>query len=112
MRFSRLVVLLSVFLVAGVGLFAIIQNTSSIKAESPYTVLMLICGGTYDSTNLHMSEFATEDEAKAWADNEMNQQWDIAYIYHGREADNDTKKMILARSDSSCYPGMTTWTRF
>ena len=86
-----------------------IQTVISSEAQSPYVALMLICGGTYDSSNLHMAEFPTEGEAKTWADAELQGVWDLAYIYQGYE--NGALHLISAKSQNvSCFPDVTDWT--
>lgn len=105
--------------VAGLVLLAIIISIASVigsqsamfnEAQSPYVALMLICGGTYDSSNLHMAEFSTEGEAKAWADAELQGVWDLAYIYHGYEADGARSLAFASSKNPLCHPGTTTWT--
>jgi len=104
--------------VAALVLLAIIISIASVigsqsamfnEAQSPYTALMLICGGISDSSNLHMAEFPTEGEAKTWADAELQGVWDLAYIYQGYE--NGALHLISAKSQNvSCFPDVTDWT--
>lgn len=82
-----------------------------VQAQSDYFVLMLVCGGTYDSSNLHVHQADSEASAKAWADAEMGGAWDIAYIYDSWSTDG-SMRLIWARSESGCYPDMRDWTRF
>lgn len=86
-------------------------NWLQAQEQQDYTALMLVCGGTYDSSSLHLRQFGNEADAQAWADGEMQGVWDIAYIYNGYTPDG-AMRLVLARSEGSCYPGMSQWTRF
>ena len=82
----------------------------AVQAQQDYFVLMLVCGGTYDSNNLHVGQFDDEGTAKAWADAEMQGAWDIAYIYDSWST-NGSMRLLWARSESVCYPDMGDWRR-
>ena len=101
--------------IAGIGLLLVILLAGLLfvqtQAQDSYFVLMLVCGGTYDSSNLHVHQASSEGEAQAWADAEMGGAWDIAYIYDSWASDG-SMDLLWARSESTCYPGMRDWTRF
>lgn len=82
----------------------------TLRGQQDYVVLMLVCGGRYDSNDLHVGRFDSEASAKAWADSEMTGHWDIAYIYDMFPNDG-TQRLLWARSESSCYPDMGSWRR-
>lgn len=82
-----------------------------IRAQGDAYALMLVCGGTYDSSQLHMRHFDDVDDAKRWADGELAGGWDIAYIYDSWSRDG-SMRMLWVRSDGACYgDAFRDWTQ-
>ena len=97
--------ILMVLVLIALLLVPVVLVAVQVQGQDDYFVLMLVCGGTYDSSDLHVGRFDSEADAKAWADAEMSGVWDFAYIYDSWTYDG-SMKLLWLRSEGDCYSDM------
>lgn len=71
----------------------------------PYTASMLVCGGALQLAGNHIARFASVDDARRWADEQLaTGAYNLAYIHYSESA-LLYSTLLLVRDAGNCYDG-------